>query len=38
MEHYLTLPTIRSIENLVNFMTEHTDCHNIFKEYCLWRK
>lgn len=38
MEHYLTLPTIRSIENLVSFMAEHTDCHNRFKEYCLQRK
>lgn len=38
MEHYLTLPTIRAIENLVNFMLENTDYHQKFKEYCLAKK
>ncbi len=38
MEHYLTLPVIRAIENLVNFMADNPDCHRRFKEYCLARK
>lgn len=35
MEHYLTLPTIRAIQNLVNFMLENPDCYDKFKKYCL---
>lgn len=38
MEHYLTLPTIRSIENLVNFMTVHPECYQKLIEYFTERK
>ncbi|MCL6611310.1 MAG: DNA-binding protein [Peptococcaceae bacterium] len=38
MEHYLTLPTIRSIENLVDFMSSHPECHQKLIGFCLGRK
>jgi len=38
MEHYLTLPTIRSIENLVNFMSVHPECYQKLIEHFTERK
>lgn len=35
MEHYLTLPSIRSIENLVNFMSRHPECYEKLVKYCV---
>ncbi len=35
MEHYLTLPSIRSIEKLVNFMSSHQECYDKLVIYCL---
>lgn len=33
MEHYLSLPTIRAIENLITFMHHYPECLNAFQEY-----
>ncbi|MFZ5634744.1 MAG: metal-dependent transcriptional regulator [Bacillota bacterium] len=38
MEHYLSLPSIRSIENLVNFMSDHPECYEKLIKYCTERK
>ncbi len=37
MEHYLTLPSIRSIENLVDFMSSHPECYKKLVVFCLQR-
>ncbi|MCT4595485.1 MAG: DNA-binding protein [Anaeromicrobium sp.] len=34
MEHYLSSPTIKSIENLVEFMREEREVTEKFKRYC----
>ncbi len=38
MEHYLTLPTIRAIESLVDFFEKNSDCRQKFLEHCQYRK
>lgn len=38
MEHYLSLPTIRSIENLLDFMQENQECYEHFLEHCHYRE
>jgi len=38
MEHYLTFPTICSIEDLVSFMADNEDCYRRLLEYCSQRK
>ncbi|EIW16582.1 iron (metal) dependent repressor, DtxR family [Pelosinus fermentans B4] len=35
MEHYLSKQTIKSIQLLVKFMQDHTECYNIFLEYVM---
>lgn len=37
MEHYLTLPTIRSIESLVDFLRQNEDCRQKFLAHCRHR-
>lgn len=38
MEHYLTLPTIRAIENLLAFMQSNQECFEKFLHYCQQRQ
>ncbi|MEW6572465.1 MAG: iron dependent repressor, metal binding and dimerization domain protein [Bacillota bacterium] len=38
MEHYLTLPTIRAIENLMDFLEANPNCRQEFLEHCRYRK
>lgn len=38
MEHYLTLPTIRAIENLLDFLESNRECREKFLEHCRYRK
>ncbi len=38
MEHYLTLPTIRAIENLLDFLDNNHRCRQSFLEHCRHRK
>lgn len=38
MEHYLTLPTIRAIENLVDFLEDNKECREKFLEHCRYRQ
>ncbi|MFZ5645125.1 MAG: metal-dependent transcriptional regulator [Bacillota bacterium] len=38
MEHYLSFPTILSIENLVYFLNDNSECFNKLIEYCNDRK
>lgn len=38
MEHYLTLPTIRAIESLVDFFKHNRDCRYGFLKHCDHRK
>jgi len=38
MEHYLTLPTIRAIESLVDFFEKNSECRKKFLEHCSYRK
>lgn len=38
MEHYLSLPTIRSIESLLDFMESNRDCYKKFLEHCRYRQ
>lgn len=37
MEHYLTLPTIRAIESLVDFFEKNNNCRQKFLEHCRYR-
>jgi Mn-dependent DtxR family transcriptional regulator len=38
MEHYLTRPTIQSVEHLVNFMYENPECYEKFCDYTKEKK
>ncbi|HCJ79081.1 MAG TPA: DNA-binding protein [Desulfotomaculum sp.] len=38
MEHYLTRPTIRAVEHLVNFMHDNPECYEKFRDYTEKRK
>ncbi len=38
MEHYLTLPTIRAIENLLHFLEDNQECREKFLQHCEQRK
>lgn len=38
MEHYLTLPSIRALENLLDFLETSNDCRAKFVEHCRIRK
>lgn len=38
MEHYLSLPTIRAIENLLDFLEANPNCREEFLAHCLSRK
>lgn len=38
MEHYLSLPTIQAIQNLLDFMQTHTDCYEKFLAHCRCRE
>jgi len=38
MEHYLTLPTIRAIENLLDFLENNNECREKFLEHCHYRR
>ncbi|WP_066634529.1 metal-dependent transcriptional regulator [Desulfolucanica intricata] len=38
MEHYLSLPTIRAIENLMDFMNINKECHESFLKHCQERQ
>jgi len=38
MEHYLTLPTIRAIENLLHFLEDNEECREKFLQHCKHRK
>jgi len=38
MEHYLTLPTIRAIESLVDFFKNNQECRYEFLKHCDHRK
>ncbi|MEA1960437.1 MAG: iron dependent repressor, metal binding and dimerization domain protein [Bacillota bacterium] len=37
MEHYLSLPTIRTIESLLDFFKKNEPCHSSFLQYCQER-
>jgi len=37
MEHYLTLPTIRAIENILDFLEANDDCRERFQQHCKYR-
>lgn len=37
MEHYLSLPTIRAIENLLDFMEDNKECYEKFVRHCRYR-
>lgn len=38
MEHYLTLPTIRTIESLVDFLENNQECYARYLKYCQYRQ
>ncbi|MBM7854889.1 Mn-dependent DtxR family transcriptional regulator [Desulfohalotomaculum tongense] len=38
MEHYLSLPTIRAIESLLDFLENNKECRKKFLEHCRYRK
>lgn len=38
MEHYLSLPTIRAIESLLDFMEDNQVCHDKFLKHCQYRQ
>jgi len=38
MEHYLSLPTIRALESLVDFLENNQDCRQKFLQHCEYRK
>ncbi|MEW6446545.1 MAG: iron dependent repressor, metal binding and dimerization domain protein [Bacillota bacterium] len=38
MEHYLSVPTIRAIENLLDFLDSNPKCRKKFEEHCRRRK
>ncbi|MCF8010234.1 MAG: transcriptional regulator MntR [Clostridiales bacterium] len=38
MEHYLTLPTIRSIENLLDFLENNIECREKFEKHSRYRE
>lgn len=38
MEHYLSLPTIRAIENLLDFLELNPKCREEFLQHCRYRK
>lgn len=38
MEHYLTLPTIRAIENLLDFLENYPECRHKFLTHCRYRQ
>lgn len=38
MEHYLSLPTIRTIEHLLDFMYINKDCYKKFLSHSLYRE
>ncbi|MBF7083544.1 DNA-binding protein [Desulfallas sp. Bu1-1] len=38
MEHYLSLPTIRAIENLLDFIEDNKECHEKFIRHCRYRE
>ncbi|MTI81162.1 MAG: DNA-binding protein [Firmicutes bacterium] len=38
MEHYLSLPTIRAIEDLLDFLDKNRDCQMKFMRHCRYRK
>ncbi|MBO8138834.1 MAG: DNA-binding protein [Desulfotomaculum sp.] len=37
MEHYLSLPTIRAIENLLDFLESNKECRKKFMKHCQYR-
>ncbi|SFG56482.1 iron (metal) dependent repressor, DtxR family [Desulfotomaculum arcticum] len=38
MEHYLSLPTIRALESLVDFFENNSSCRQKFLQHCEYRK
>lgn len=38
MEHYLTLPTIRAMESLLDFMEKHPECYHSFLSHYRCRR